>query len=108
MRAWCDQRTRRDGYPEGAKNQRTETSRSSHFFRIVVQRHSSGHHAGNDRRRSQVNKYVAPGVEDGGLWLREAVSVRNGAGGRKRTAFQVTSIKNNLADWTSPALVDTV
>jgi hypothetical protein len=53
------------------------------LLRIVVQRDGSGHHAGNDRRGSQMHKYVAPGVEDVGLCLREAASVRNGAGGRR-------------------------
>lgn len=106
MRAWRDQRTRRDGYPRGRQEPENSHLALKPPLRIVVQRHSSGHHAGHDRRGSQVHKHVAPGVEDGGLWPREAVSVRNSAGGRKRAAFQVNFHQKQSRRPLQPAAAD--
>ena len=98
MRARCDQRTRRDGYPRGRQEPENRDLALKPPFRIGVQRDSSGHHAGNDRGGSQVHEYVAPGGDDRGFILRKAVSVRNDAGGRKRAAFQVNFHQSNLAN----------
>jgi hypothetical protein len=70
VRAGCDQRTRRNGYPGGRQEPENRNLPLKPGLRIVMQRHSSGHHAGNDRGGSQVHEYVAPGVKDGGLCLR--------------------------------------